>query len=1025
MVRTSRALAAAFFSFTFGWALVLTQTAPAAAPATFRAANGPAEPLNDSTVIAEAEEFHVEHASPTDGDKEWVPRHWGDNYYAATLANTFLSRKAYLGAPEQADGSTAHIIVKIPKAGRYLALARYEAAVRFQTQFRLQIEQGGKTRLDRLYGARDNPKIWAFHEKIKPEAVWSWGAVENVVWEGHDAFVELDAGEAKLTLIASRQPEPAARRNVDLVMLTSDVEQVHRRIEKENYLPLDGMLTQAGDLYVKLHNDRAGAAVTVTLPPGIEHSPYWVHMRNWEPKKLAAGPGESTDWVEVGSLLDSLNDGQWRLSAEGNGALRYGLEFGAKDARGKVETIRTLEGLTGNIELAYRADTRYVREIRPSDEVLYDLLAELKKQPVDGVAPKRTLVYGHTFERRPRDAKYNQALDEFVHLIGATAMIAGDQDMPNDGGPPRGYIDLREKSPEEVRAVTQKLAQEGRAGRIAVVSLGDEIGLPSPPAGDDARFRKWLKEQNVTPEEVDPSSGGDWEKIKYTPDGSTIKDRPGLYYYSRIYGYRFGIGQLKQVTDILRQTLPSAGIGANYSPHHGHLYLGGVAQWVSMFREGGMTMPWGEDYAWQAPIGSQQMNEIALDLFRCGVRDQPGARIQYYVMPHAPGNTPASWRRQFYADLGHGMKIVNLFEFRPVQAAYTENHVTGTQIYQEVRRSLHELGRFEDIIQDGQVRAGSAGLWFSEAGDLWDNSHSPFDAGKRTLYVTIKHQQLPLDVVVEADALAGRLAEYKVLYLADQNVSRGASKAIARWVTDGGRLFATAGAGMFDEFNKPNATLRELLGVDQTSLEEPADPVRMEKQDLPFANVVDTVKWTGSAGESRIPVIGVRSRFALIASGKEHATITGTFADGSPALTVRRVGSGSATYCGFLPGLSYFKPAIPLRPVDRGTTDDAMCHFFPHDFDPGASQIIGSPAIGVDRPVTCTEPLVETMIVQSKQGTVIPLVNWTGRSLKQVTMTFTEAGKFTDATLSSGRPMKRDGLAFTFDLEAADALILR
>ena len=42
-----------------------------------------------------------------------------------------------------------------------------------------------------------------------------------------------------------------------------------------------------------------------------------------------------------------------------------------------------------------------------------------------------------------------------------------------------------------------------------------------------------------------------------------------------------------------------------------------------------------------------------------------------------PGNTPDSWRRQFYGALGHGMKIVNLFEFRPVQAAYTENHVTG------------------------------------------------------------------------------------------------------------------------------------------------------------------------------------------------------------------------------------------------------------------------------------------------------------------------------------------------------------
>jgi hypothetical protein len=35
-------------------------------------------------------------------------------------------------------------------------------------------------------------------------------------------------------------------------------------------------------------------------------------------------------------------------------------------------------------------------------------------------------------------------------------------------------------------------------------------------------------------------------------------------------------------------------------------------------------------------------------------------------MPHAPGNTAASWRRQFYADINHGMKEVNLFTMAPV-----------------------------------------------------------------------------------------------------------------------------------------------------------------------------------------------------------------------------------------------------------------------------------------------------------------------------------------------------------------------
>ena len=107
----------------------------------------------DGLVVCEAEEFQV--ASPG-----WQAKPWGENYYAATFANSFLSRKAFLGAPEQCERTEASIRMQVPAAGRYLALVRYEAAYRFETQFRLRIEQNGRRLLDRLYGARNNIKIW-------------------------------------------------------------------------------------------------------------------------------------------------------------------------------------------------------------------------------------------------------------------------------------------------------------------------------------------------------------------------------------------------------------------------------------------------------------------------------------------------------------------------------------------------------------------------------------------------------------------------------------------------------------------------------------------------------------------------------------------------------------------------------------------------------------------------------------------------------------------------------------------------
>src|SRR2546427_12954818 len=87
------------------------------------------------TIFVEAEEFKV--ISPG-----WEAKKWGTNYYCGTMANTFLSRKAYLGAPEQCERSEAAMEVQIKNAGTYLALVRYEAAYRFDTRFTLRISQG-------------------------------------------------------------------------------------------------------------------------------------------------------------------------------------------------------------------------------------------------------------------------------------------------------------------------------------------------------------------------------------------------------------------------------------------------------------------------------------------------------------------------------------------------------------------------------------------------------------------------------------------------------------------------------------------------------------------------------------------------------------------------------------------------------------------------------------------------------------------------------------------------------------------
>jgi len=160
------------------------------------------------------------------------------------------------------------------------------------------------------------------------------------------------------------------------------------------------------------------------------------------------------------------------------------------------------------------------------------------------------------------------------------------------------------------------------------------------------------------------------------------------------------------------------------------------------------------------------------------------------------------------------------------------------------------------------------------------------------------------------------------------------------------------------------------------------------------------------------------------------AKVEGQFVDAAPAVTLKGTGKGQACYSAFLPGLTYFKPALPKRPVDRSSRDDSLCHLVPSNFDPGAARLIGSLA-DFERPVLASDPLVETTIIEAKQGTCITLNNWSGRPIKHLQLTLNLAthdpakevslasGKLVHVSRKTGKPV------FTLDLEIADALILR
>jgi len=229
----------------------------------------------------------------------WEPKAWCDgNYFCTTIDNVFHSRQAYLHAAAATKKAHAKAEVVVPQNGLFSVLVRYEAVFHFGSGFRVQIEQGGSKVFDRLYGMRENVKLWAFSgprlsggmqldipgacppELLVAECSWTYGSVENMLWEGVNATAQLSKGPATIRLLVDETCSANstastvkrdggtedADRNIDAFLLTTNSTDVMSRATVYESgglsVPLDGLFTQAGEVYFKF---TVSAAATVDL----------------------------------------------------------------------------------------------------------------------------------------------------------------------------------------------------------------------------------------------------------------------------------------------------------------------------------------------------------------------------------------------------------------------------------------------------------------------------------------------------------------------------------------------------------------------------------------------------------------------------------------------------------------------------------------------------------------------------------------------------------------------------------------
>ena len=990
-------------------------------------------------LFAEGEDFAVER-----GDWQAVP--WGENYYAATFAVTFLSRKACLGAPAQCQEAVAVQQVAIPAAADYQVAARFEQPYRFAVEFTVEIRQKGKAVYRETFGRLEDPKIWAFnkHQRV-PMHRYSWGGTDNIVWQTKGA-AKLAAGPATLRLIAGPQLDGdkpramAAKRHVDVLCLTNDTAGLETQRQKARYLELDGWLTQAGDLFVRFTNppDGLGPCIPIVAPVNNgQHSPYWVHVRDWpttrvlksgrltsptsyrviratgalvspqalapelDPAKLTTipdaeylQPGDASGWVPLGPVCDALCDCVWFPQARYKGRkdkqLDLIVELAVPGYGGALTPIRKVrvKGVPGTISP--------VSFLIPGDAAKQAWLAKHK-----GGVIRTQLEWlqwlNAQVARFPKRGSVPKRLPVYG-LMGFSGAMRQDNALGQEatklalalGSNTLTHMDTPWAERLGVPRRRTACITHWRPGTLE--AMGKRIADAKAKGQlDQIGIVSFGDEIHIPPAKADDAKFAAWLKargVEWDAEARfTTKRQDPLYYYSRLWAVEAGIAHYAEHTKLLEQRIgPHVRTGANYSPHANYLVTD--LQWVRPFKLRAMTMPWSEDYVWGVPEISVQTVGYLTSAFRCGAKYH-GLPILMYVMPHTPGETPRDFRLSFYTAIAHGAKAIHYFCAVPLCVGYTENHILTDDLpmWRAVHQATHDAGVFEDYVLDGTVRPAQVGLLLSSVDEILTGDTNfkgaVHNAERKALYVALRHSQVPVDFVTEDDVIDGRAKGYRLIYVTQEYLHSRAVEALTDWAKAGGTVVALCGGGFRNELDRPNPAAEALYGAKGGDIvRDPAMTQILAKQDLPPARPVDRVKW-GTL--RRVAAIAWQQRLAL-AGGQP----LGRFTDGSPAVVEKRHGKGRAVLFGFLPALAWLRGGLPLRPPDRGSRDSAYSHFLPTAMDAALRRRLVDDFLpeGFARPVTCSERLVETTCIDTPRPPrlAVPLLNYSGEPIASLTV---------------------------------------
>ena len=913
-----------------------------------------------AVIVAEGEQF-------TSKDKAgWKVIDQDQSLASHTYGGMWTSHGGLLSAAADSSGSTAVLNVKIPEAGDYRVWSKYQAPPYFNYMHRIEVWQNGKKVYHADYGRTGTDRLWSFSGKSN-ELFWSWG-IDHDCAEAPQTMAKLAAGAAEIRIITIDNPKPAGARMIDFVVLTTSPDDGY--VGHKPYR-VGSPFTNEAFAATKFYMRFKGAGDNgLTISRRGHYQPNYGGAK----LKLQGGTDGWSKWQNIGPFCRWVHDeGIW---FDSGGSQQVQVQF-ALDESGKKQvgdmTLKSGEVAVIPMDITWRAGSR----VKTNTEHAMGVIKASKtwRRANGGKKPKNILFYGAFNGNYPwlYDLKdtlgYNTLLpDKYDH-----AEIDGyHQHCPNE---------------KSIKAYAAKLGP--KKANFRVMSFGDEIHLGKinyKDPGNIAGFRAWLKKKGVTARDI----GVDIEKAVLT------ETEPRQAWYTRLFNGEEKFKYYRHLTAVTRQAIgPQVLTGANFSPHYPvPAYYGPIYQWIDTFKHNGMSMFWSEDYIFSMADVPQVISWQFAQI-RCAVKynNQP---IHFYVMPHAPGQTPGNFRRNNLLAIGSGARHIDHFWVAPAEE-FTENYVAWRWVdqFRAIQESIFDTAEAEIVVTEAKVRPAQVAVLIGKATDFNEmatkipKEKDPFarlckNAPEKItqqicrreatlLYLGLRHTQYAVDVITEDDVIElDTLKKYKVVYFAGEWINTQTIPKIESWVKSGGVFYATAGCGYRNQFNQPEPAMLKLLGLKAITCQKDNYLLRTLLE-LVLARPIDQI------GE-KDPVSAVGMRQVLT---PDTARAIGDWSRGGAAVTVRQLGKGKIYAVGTLPGHSYFKTALKVVPYGRG---GRMQPYSPTKFG-RAEQVLLSAGLD-DAKLTlqaeCSVSGVESLLLDNDKGTCLTLVNWTNAPVEEV-----------------------------------------